>query len=83
MDPQPFYDQVASELMAGPPRPGLWARAYALADGDLAKARARYINLRASHAPVGARRSRRNDLALQGERQRRDDRTRIGASLQR
>lgn len=46
MDPQPFYDQVASELMAGPPRPGLWARAYALADGDLAKARARYINLR-------------------------------------
>ena len=41
------------------------------------------VSLRASHAPVGARRSRRNDLALQGERQRRDDRNSIGASPQR
>ncbi len=40
-----------------------------------------YFGLRASQAPVGARRSRRNDLALQGERQRRDDRNSIGASV--
>ena len=35
----------------------------------------------ASQASGGARCSRRNDLALQGERQRRDDRTRNGASI--
>ena len=43
----------------------------------------RFSSLRASQAPVGARRSRRNDHALQGEWQRRDDRQSIGASPQR
>jgi len=39
-------------------------------------------SLRASQTPVGARCSRRNSVhALQGERQRRDDRIRIGASV--
>jgi len=46
MTSQLLYDQVAIELMTSPPNPGLWARAYAIADGDLAKARARYITLR-------------------------------------
>jgi hypothetical protein len=39
-------------------------------------------SFRASQTPVGARCSRRNSVhALQGERQRRDDRIRIGASV--
>jgi hypothetical protein len=41
------------------------------------------IDLRASQAPVGPRRSRRNGLGLQGEWQRRNDRNSIGVSPQR
>ncbi len=52
MNPQLFFDRVASELMSGPPHPGLWARAYALTDGDLARARARYIILRVQQIEV-------------------------------
>ena len=64
------------------------ARAYAgethrRGDGNESPADGAGQDLRASQVPVGARRSRRNDLALQGERQRRDDRKRIGASPQR
>ncbi len=50
---------------------------------EAARLLARGVELRASHGPGGPRRSRRNDLALQGERQRRDDRNSIGASPQR
>ena len=49
----------------------------------VADARERHFELRASHGPGGPRRSRRNDIALKGERQRRDDRKSIGASPQR
>lgn len=41
-----FYEQVAGELQAGPPIPGLWTRAYAETSGDEAKARALYIQYR-------------------------------------
>jgi len=74
MTPQFFYDQVASELMAGPPHPGLWARAYALADGDLAKARARYINLRVQQLEA--------EFVAEGERrQQRERREACSAAL--
>jgi hypothetical protein len=43
----------------------------------------RQFYLRASQAPVGSRRSRRNGLGLQGEWQRRNDRNSIGVSPQR
>jgi hypothetical protein len=41
-----FYDQVARELQEKPMVPGLWTKAFAEMDGDDAKARALYINLR-------------------------------------
>ena len=44
--PREFYDKVAEELQAGPPQPGLWARAYSETEGIETKARARYIALR-------------------------------------
>ena len=41
-----LYELAAAEIAADKFRPGLWAKAIAEADGDDAKARARYIKLR-------------------------------------
>lgn len=41
-----YYNQVARELESGQVRAGLWAKAFADASGDTARARARYIKLR-------------------------------------
>jgi len=45
--PQQFYDQVAKELQDASPNPGIWARSFADAAGNMDKARANYIKLRA------------------------------------
>lgn len=45
--PQKYFDLVAAELSGNAPIPGLWAKAYAETDGDAARARARYLSLRA------------------------------------
>jgi hypothetical protein len=44
-----FYDQVAGELQNKTLIPGLWTKAYAVANGDEAKARALYIRYRVQH----------------------------------
>jgi cell division protein FtsL len=44
--PDGLYDVVAGELDKGDIRQGLWAKAFADADGDEAKTKARYINMR-------------------------------------
>lgn len=41
-----LYEFAAEEIAANNIRPGLWAKAIAEADGDDAKAKARYIKLR-------------------------------------
>ena len=41
-----LYELAAEEIAANNIRPGLWAKAIAEADGDDAKAKARYIKLR-------------------------------------
>lgn len=41
-----LYELAAEEIAANSIRPGLWAKAIAEADGDDAKAKARYIKLR-------------------------------------
>jgi hypothetical protein len=65
MNTQIFFDQVAGELMTSPPHPGLWARAYATADGDLAKARARYILLRVEQLEAAHREALKADCIHQ------------------
>ena len=45
--PQRYYDMVAAEITASSPIAGLWAKAYAEAEGNVAKARALYLQLRA------------------------------------
>jgi hypothetical protein len=46
MDETRFYDQVAAEIDRRVLDRGLWTRAYAEADGDHARAEARYIQYR-------------------------------------
>lgn len=41
-----FYEQAALEVAKGDIRPGLWAKAIAVADGDEHKAHARYLGFR-------------------------------------
>ncbi len=41
-----LYERVALELEAGDKQTGLWTKAFALADGDEQKTKARYISLR-------------------------------------
>lgn len=41
-----LYAQAASEVAEGDIRPGLWAKAAAVSDGDERKTQARYIGLR-------------------------------------
>lgn len=42
-----YYEQVAEELRLFGPRPGLWAKSFAEANGDEAKAKALYLRYRA------------------------------------
>lgn len=43
-----IFEQVAREVHANEIRPGLWAKALSECEGDLTKAKAKYIALRAS-----------------------------------
>ena len=71
MDDEAHYETVAKEVAAGDIKPGLWAKAFAQAEGKTEIARAIYIRLRAeqliseakaqSKADARAERSRRSD----------------------
>src|SRR5258708_23248819 len=55
-DDASFYEQALEEADGGRAIPALWARAFADADGDHDRAKARYINLRVAELtrpPVG------------------------------
>jgi len=74
MDDEAYYEIVAKEAAAGDIKPGLWAKAFAQAEGKTEPARAIYIRLRAkqliseakaqSKADARADRSRRRDRFL-------------------
>lgn len=54
-DDEHLYAQAMAEIESGQTQPGLWAKAFADADGDESKAKARYLTLRVkalSAAPV-------------------------------
>lgn len=46
LDDEPFYEEVARELEVNEMKPGLWAKAFAEADGDEERVKAIYIRLR-------------------------------------
>jgi hypothetical protein len=47
MHDERYYEQVAEEIRLIGPRPGLWAKSFAEANGDDARAKALYLRYRA------------------------------------
>lgn len=69
MSEERFYAEVAQELQLHGPQPGLWAKAYAEAEGIEAKAKALYLRYRVQQLEYAETERERAALALEKARQ--------------